>query len=78
MCKLVDGDDLPIMGEHHRMKHRRGDYLHSINAVASKQDIVIKMSINKFNVNEDGFAPKFYGDILTKTYGRCWWIHLHR
>jgi hypothetical protein len=24
MCKLVDGDDFPIMGEHHRTKQRRG------------------------------------------------------
>jgi hypothetical protein len=59
MCKLVDGDDLPIMGEHHHMKHRRGDRLHSIHVVASEQDIVIKLGIDNFNVNEDGFSPKF-------------------
>lgn len=72
MCKLVDGDDIPIMGEHHRTKHRRGDCLHSIHVVASEQDIVIKLGIDNFNVNEDGFSPKFYGDILTKPCGRCW------
>jgi hypothetical protein len=63
MCKLVDGDDLPIMGEHHRMEHIRDDRLHSIHVVASEQDIVIKLGINNFNINEDGFSPKFYGDI---------------
>jgi hypothetical protein len=72
MCQLVNGDDLPIVGEHHRTKHRRGDRLHSVHVVASEQDIVIKRGIDNFNVNEDGFAPKFYGDILTKPYGRCW------
>ena len=72
MCKLVDGDNLPIMGEHHCTKHRRGDRLHSIYVVVSEQDIVIKLGIDNFNVNEDGFAPKFYGDILTKPCGRCW------
>jgi hypothetical protein len=72
MCKLVDGDDLPIMGEHHRMKQRRGYHLHIIHVVAFEQDIVIKLGINNFNVNEDGFSPKFYGDILTKPCGRCW------
>ena len=74
MCKLVNGDDLPIMGEHHHTKHRRGDRLHSIHVVASEQDIVIKMGIDNFNVNEDGFSPKFYGDILTKPSGRGWSI----
>jgi hypothetical protein len=72
MCKLVDGDDLPIMREHHFMKHRRGDCLHSIHVVTPKQDIVIKMGIDKFNVNEDGFSPKFYGDILTNPCGIFW------
>jgi hypothetical protein len=65
MCKLVDGDDLPIMGEHHCTKDRRGDHLHSIHLVASEQDIVIKLGIDNFNVNEYGFSSKFYGDILT-------------
>ena len=69
MCKLVDGDDIPITGEHHRTKHRRGDHLHRIHVVASEQDIVIKLSIDNFNVNEDGFAPKFYGDILEEPFG---------
>ena len=72
MCKLVDGDDLPIMGEHHHMKHRRGDRLHSIHVVASEQDIVIKLGIDNLNFNEDGFSPKFYGDILKNPYGGCW------
>jgi hypothetical protein len=35
MCKLVDGDDFHMIGEHHHMKHRRGYHLHSIH-VANK------------------------------------------
>jgi hypothetical protein len=70
MCKLVDGDDLSIVGEHHCMKHRTDDCLHNIHVVASEKDIVIELCINNFNVNEDGFSPKFYGDILTKPCGR--------
>ena len=72
MFKLVNGEDLPIMGEHHYMEHRSGDRLHSIHVVASEQHIVINMGIDEFNVNEDVFSPKFYGDILTKPCGRCW------
>jgi hypothetical protein len=71
---MVNGDDLPIMGEHHCMKHRRGDGLHRIHVVASEQDITITLSIDKFNVNEDGFSPKFDGDILIKSCERCWLI----
>jgi hypothetical protein len=32
------------------------------------QDIVIKWGIDKFNVNQDGFSPKFYGDILEEPF----------
>jgi hypothetical protein len=64
MCKLVNGDDFPVMGEHHRTKHIRGYNLHSIHVATSEQDIVIKWGIYKFNVNQDGFSPKIDGDIL--------------
>jgi hypothetical protein len=64
MCKLVDGDDFPVMGEHRHMKHRRGYHLHNVHVATPEQDIVIKWDIDKFNLNEDGFPPKFYRDIL--------------
>jgi hypothetical protein len=64
MCNLVDGDNFPIVGEHHHSKYRRGYYLHSVHVATSKQDIVIEPGIDKFNVDEDGFSPKFDGDIL--------------
>jgi hypothetical protein len=69
MCKLVNGDNLPIMGEHHRTKHRRGDCLHSVHVVASEQDIIIKLGIDKFNVNEDGFSL-LMGEIDRPSTGR--------
>jgi len=59
MCNLFDGDDFPIMGEHDHSKHRRGYHLHSVHVTTSKQDIIIEWGIDKFNVNEDGFSPKF-------------------
>jgi hypothetical protein len=68
MCKLVDGDDFPIVGEHHHSKHRRGYCLHSIHVAMSEQDIVIKWGIDNFNVDEDGFSPKFYRDILEEPF----------
>jgi hypothetical protein len=64
MCKLVDGDNFPVMGEHHRTKHRRGYHLHGIHVAMFEQDIVIKWGIDDFNVNKDGFSPKFYAEIL--------------
>jgi hypothetical protein len=68
MCKLVNGDDFPVMGEHHHMKHRRGYRLHSIHVATSKQYIVIKWGIDNFKFNQDGFSPKLYGDILEEPF----------
>jgi len=62
--KLVDGDDFPVMGEHHHTEHRRGYRLHRIDVDMSKQDILIKWGIDKFNVDEDGFSPKLDRGIL--------------
>ena len=64
MCKLVDGDDFIVMGEHHHTKHNICYHLHSIHVATSEQDIVIKWSVDNFNVDEDGFSPKFYRDIF--------------
>jgi hypothetical protein len=68
MFNLVNGDDFPIMGEHHHSKHRRGHHLHNIHVATSEQDIEIKWGINKFNVDEDGFSPEFDGDILEEPF----------
>ena len=68
MCKLVYCDYFPVVGEHHRSKHRRGYHLHSINVATSEQDIVIKWGIDKFNFAKDGFSPKFDGDILEEPF----------
>jgi hypothetical protein len=51
MCDLVDGDDFPVMGKHHRTKHRRGDNLHNIHVAMPKQYVIIKWGIDNFNVN---------------------------
>jgi hypothetical protein len=42
--------------------------LHSIHVAMSEQDIVIKWGIDNFNVNQDGFSPKFYRDILEEPF----------
>jgi hypothetical protein len=72
MCNLADDDDFTIVGEHHRLKHRRGYYLQIIHVAMSKKDIVIKQGVDNFNVDEDGFSPKFDGDILEDPFrGGC-------
>jgi hypothetical protein len=68
MCDLVDGDDFPIVGEHHHSKIKRGHRLHSIHVATSKKDIVIKWSVDNFNVNEDVFSPEFDGEILEEPF----------
>jgi hypothetical protein len=68
MCKLLDGDDFPVVGEHHHMKQKRGYHLHSIHVAMSEQDIVIKWGVDNFNVDEDGISPKFYRDILEEPF----------
>ena len=68
MCNLVDGEDLPIVGEHHHLKHRRGHRLHNVHVSMPKKDIVIKWGIDNFNVNQDGFSPKLYKDILEEPF----------
>jgi hypothetical protein len=72
MCNLVDGDDFPIVGEHHHSKHRRGHCLHSVHVATSKQDIVIEWGIDNLNVDEDGFSPEFDGDILKEPFRGGW------
>jgi hypothetical protein len=60
------------MGEHHRSKHRRGHYLHSVHVSSSKQDVVIEWGVNNLNVDKDGFSPKFNGDILKDLFRGGW------
>jgi hypothetical protein len=36
----------------------------------SKQDIVIELGVDNFNVNENSFAFEFYGDILEEPFRR--------
>jgi hypothetical protein len=69
---LVDGDDLSVVGEHHHSKHRRGHNLHSVHVAMSKQDVVIERGVDNFNVDKDGFSPKFDGDILKESFRRGW------
>jgi hypothetical protein len=69
---LVNGDNLPVVGEHHGLKHRRGDFLHSVHVAMTKQDIVIEWGIDNLIVNKDSFSPEFNEDILEDPFGRGW------
>jgi hypothetical protein len=60
------------MGEHHGSKYRRRNYLHSIHVATTEQDIVIELGIDNLNINENGFAPEFYRDILEEPFRRRW------
>jgi hypothetical protein len=72
MCNLVDGDNFPIVGEHHHLKHRTCYYLHSIHVATSKQYIVIKRGSGNFDVNKDGFPPEFDREILKEPFRGGW------
>jgi hypothetical protein len=52
------------------VKHRRGHNLHRIHVATSEQDVVIKRSIDNFNVNEDSFSSEFNGEILEESLER--------
>jgi hypothetical protein len=36
----------------------------------TKQDIIIEWCVDNFNVDENGFVPEFYGDILEEPFRR--------
>jgi hypothetical protein len=36
----------------------------------SEQDIVIEWGVDNFDINENGFASEFNGDILKEPFGR--------
>jgi hypothetical protein len=69
---LVDNDDLAVVGEQHRSKHRRGQKIHRVHVATFKQDVVIKWGIDNLNVNKNGFSPEFNGDILKDPFRRGW------
>jgi hypothetical protein len=69
---LVDGDDVPIVGEHHCAKKIRGHNLHSVDVATYEQYVVIEWSIYNLSVNEDSLSPKFNRDILKEAFRRGW------
>jgi hypothetical protein len=62
----------PQQGEHHRVKYRRGVWLHNVHVATSEKYIVIKWGIDNSNVDKDGFPPEFNGDILKDPFRRGW------
>ena len=69
---MVNGNYIPVMGEHHRSKDGRGNCLHSVHVAKTEQDIVIEWGIDNFNVDENGLAPEFYRDILEEPFEGRW------
>jgi hypothetical protein len=67
---LVNGNDLPVVGEHHCSKDGRGNCLHSVHVATTEQDIIIEWGIDNFDVDENSLAPEFYGDILKEPIRR--------
>jgi hypothetical protein len=53
---LVNGETFSIVREEHGAKHRRGDDLHDVHKVASKEDVVIQLGIDDFDVDENHFS----------------------
>jgi hypothetical protein len=54
------------------VKHRSGHKLHSVHVATSKQDVVIKWSVDNFNFNEDSLSPEFNRDVLKEPFKRGW------
>jgi hypothetical protein len=67
---LVNGNDLPVVGEHHCVKDGRGNCLHSIHVATTEEDIIIERGVDNLYVDENGFSPEFYGDILEEPFQR--------
>jgi hypothetical protein len=65
---LIDGNDISIMGKHHRSEHRRGDDLHSIHLAKTKQDIIVEQGINNLNVNQNSFSLELDEEILEDSF----------
>ena len=72
ICNLFDGDDFPIVGEHHCLKDGRCHCLHSVHLATTEQDIVIEWSVDNFDVYENSLSPEFNGDVLEDPFRRGW------
>jgi hypothetical protein len=56
------------VGEEHGVKYRGGYYFHSIHVATFKEDVVIQLGIDDFDVDENIFTSYFYGNILVEAF----------
>jgi hypothetical protein len=47
-----------------------GNIIHSVHVAMSKQYVVIEQRVDNLNVDKDGFAPEFNGEILKDPFIR--------
>ena len=69
ISQLVDGHDLPIMGEHQKSKDGRGNDSHCIHITTSKEKVVIELGIENLDVNQHSFTNYHNRDIREDALG---------
>jgi len=55
---IINGHDLPLMGEHHETKDSQIDCPYGVHITMAQKDVVVNGSINYFDINEDQLASK--------------------
>ena len=53
VSELVNHHNLPFMGEHHEVEDSRCNCLHGIHVTSPKEEVVVQLSIDDFDVNQD-------------------------
>ena len=51
--ELVNYHNLPFMGEHHEAEDSSHDSLHRVHVTPPKEEVVVQLSIDDFDVNQD-------------------------
>ena len=57
LCKVVKGDDFPIVGEHHFMEDGRGKHLHDVHITMSEEEVVADLGINEIYIEHNHHSP---------------------
>ena len=53
ISELINHHNIPFMGEHHEIEDSLCDYSHGIHVTPSKEEVVVYLSLDDFNVNQD-------------------------
>ena len=57
LCRIVKGDDFPIVGEHHVMEDGRGKFHHDVHITMRKEEVVVDLGINEICIEHNHHSP---------------------